>query len=75
MEAKNSAGGKADGSPGMQSAGDVSSSYSIFDSLEELRQAQTHDSASAARGEGADGDATLESVLDRYKEWLSTLDR
>jgi hypothetical protein len=75
MEAKNSAGGKADGSLGMESAGDLSNSFSIFDSLEELRQAQTHEPPSASRGEGTDGDASLESVLNRYREWLNTLDQ
>lgn len=45
--------------------------YAVFESLEQLREAQAHDAAVPGAKPADDG--SLESVLTHYKDWLRTL--
>ncbi len=75
METKNDKGATGDVSEGMNPGEDRDSDVQmVFESLEQLREAQAHE-ATAAPAANAAGDGSLEAVLTHYKDWLRTLDR
>jgi hypothetical protein len=75
MNTKDRAGTTADAAQGMEGGADADSDVrAVFESLEQLREAQAREAATAPAEKSAD-DGSLEAVLTHYKDWLRTLDR
>lgn len=74
MKTKDRADTSAEASQRTASAEQLDSDVAaVFDSLEQLREAQASEAAAPAAE--TENKSNLEAVLTHYKDWLNTLDR